>query len=102
MLGVLLLACHGAPAGGDETGPPGGAHRAADPVVRALSVAREDREPCAKDADCDDWCKERLAQQWASCLFAARALSPRPSCRASQRPASASRRLHPSGAGRST
>ena len=67
VLGVLLLACRGAPAGGDE-GPPGGAHRAADPVVRALSVAREDQEPCAKDADCDDWCKERLAQQWASCL----------------------------------
>jgi len=32
------------------------------------SVAREDQEPCSKDADCDDWCKERHGQQWAACL----------------------------------
>lgn len=42
--------------------------RLADPVVQALSVSREDQEPCQRDADCDDWCKERHAVQWASCL----------------------------------
>ena len=39
-----------------------------DPVVAALSVAPEDQEPCARDADCDDWCKERHNRSWVSCL----------------------------------
>lgn len=70
VLVILLLACgDGAPAAGGD-GAPAEALRAAaeDSVVRALSVAREDQEPCAKDADCDDWCKERHDQQWAACL----------------------------------
>lgn len=68
VLVILLLACGGVPEGSE--GAQADAPRAAadDAVVRALSVAREDQEPCAKDADCDDWCKERHAQQWAACL----------------------------------
>jgi hypothetical protein len=67
VLVILLLACGVAPAGGDRA-PAEAPRAAAEDSVRALSVAREDQEPCAKDADCDDWCKERHAQQWAACL----------------------------------
>ena len=62
---LLLVACIQA-----ATSGVGGelAARLADPVVQALSVKPEDQEPCAKDPDCDDWCKERHEKQWAQCI----------------------------------
>ena len=54
--------------GGEETGLQVSRDPAQDPVVQALKVSREDQEPCGKDSDCDDWCKERNGVSWSSCL----------------------------------
>ena len=62
---LLLVACIQAATSG--VGGELAAHLA-DPVVQALSVKPEDQEPCAKDPDCDDWCKERHEKQWAQCI----------------------------------